>query len=152
MYQDGKVFRDIDFQIMIRKEKIKNHELSILKAYKLAGVNGPSGMDNLSMDYTRVRSNTPVAHIGLDDAAKMIDRDQAKIKILEYEIVELRNRKKNLIRILKSIDGLDEQIFYHRVIMCETQDDAADAIGVSKRHLQRIEKRMRETSKVFEVL
>ena len=43
IYENGKVFKDIEFQILIRKEKIKICQQSIRKAYKLAGIDGPSG-------------------------------------------------------------------------------------------------------------
>jgi hypothetical protein len=150
-YQNGKVFKEIDFQIMLRKEKIKVHQQSIRKSYKLAGIDGPSGNDNMGIDYSRVTSSTPVARIGLDDAIRLADRDHKKIKILENEIDQLRYRKRNLLRVLKSLDGIEEQIFYYRVIMCETQETAAEEIGVSTRHLQRIEKQMKDVAILFEI-
>jgi DNA-binding XRE family transcriptional regulator len=152
IYQDGKIFKEIDFQIMIRKDKIRTHEKSIEKSYKLAGVDGPRGMNGLGLDYSRVTSSTPAAHIGLEDALRLIERDKVKILLYEAEISELRNRKRNLIKIFKSLDSLEQQIFYYRVIMMDTQEDAANKIGVSRRHLQRVEKLMRESSIAFEFL
>ena len=149
IYQEGKIFRELDFQIMIRKEKIRNHQMSVMRAYKMAGLNGPKGLKGL--DYSGVTSSTSIAHIGLDDAAIMIDRDKENIKILEYEISELRSKKRKLIKALSSLDGIEEQIFYRRIIMCETQESAANSIGLSSRHLQRLEKRMKENSKIFEI-
>lgn len=149
-YKNGKVFRNIDFQIMLRKEKIKVLQTSIKKVYKLAGINGPNGTDNMGIDYSRVNSSTPVTHIGLNDAGRLAESDIKQIKKLQNEIVQLRNRKRKLIKILKSLDGLEEQIFYRRVIMCDTQEEAAEAIGISRRHLQRIEKQMKENSISFD--
>lgn len=143
-YQNGKVFKEIDLQIMFRKEKIKTHQQSIRKAYKLAGIDGPSGSDNMGIDYSRVTSSTPVAHIGLEDAIRLADRDHKRIQLIENEINQLRSRKRNLLRILKSLDGIEEQVFYHRVIMNETQEEAAEEIGLSTRHLQRIEKQIKD--------
>ena len=150
IYQDGKVFKDIEFQIMIRKERLRVHELSMRKALKLAGINGPRGTDNMGVDYSRVTSSTPAVHIGLGDAYRMIEQDQKNIKRLREEIDLLRSRKRNLLRILKSLEGLEEQIFYHRVIMDKTQEAAAEMIGVSPRHLQRIEKQMKDNLISFE--
>lgn len=148
IYQDGKVFKDIDFQIMVRKEQIRNLELSITKSYKLATANGPKGISGV--DYTRVISTTPIAHIGLDDVIITVEKNKKKIRILEEEIKILKNRKRNLIKTLKSLDGVNEQIFFHRVIMCETQETAADEIGLSTRQLQRIEKQMKDTAIIFD--
>lgn len=150
IYQDGKIFKEIDLQIMIRKDKIKTHEISIEKSYKLAGVDGPRGMNGLGLDYSRVISSTPAAHIGLEDALRLIERDKVKILLYEAEISELRNKKRNIVKIHKSLDGLEKQTFWYRVIMMNTQEEAADKIGVSRRHLQRIEKLMRESSIAFE--
>ena len=150
IYQEGKIFKEIDLQIMIRKDRIRTHEISIEKSYKLAGVDGPRGMKGLGLDYSRVTSSTPTAHIGLEDALRLIERDKVKILLYEAEISELRNRKRNLVKIFKSLDGLEQQIFWYRVIMMDTQEEAAVNIGVSRRHLQRLEKQMRDSSIAFE--
>lgn len=149
IYQNGKVFTEIDFQIMIRKDRIRVLNQSIAKAYKMAGIDGPKGLGGL--DYSGVTSSTPAAHIGLEDAIRMSERDKINLIILESELAKLRARKRNLIRILKSLDGIEEQIFYHRVIMKETQDVAAEKVGFSKRQLQRIEKQMKESCLIDEV-
>lgn len=144
IYENGKLFKEIEFQILIRKVKIRNYEQSIHTAYKLAGINGPSGDDNMGIDYSRVTSSTPAAHIGLEDAIRLSQPDHRQIDILKDEISQLRARKRNLVRVLKSLDGLEARIFYRRVIMCETQEEASENIGVSSRHLQRIEKQMKD--------
>lgn len=147
--EDGKVFKEIEYQIMLRKDKIRTYKKSIEKTHKLAGTNGPKGLS--SIDYSRVITSTRMAHIGLDDAIRMIERDEARILELEYEIKELRYRKRNLLLILQSLEGLEAQIYYHRFIMDESQGNAADKIGVSVRHLQRIEKQMKDTYQVNNV-
>ncbi len=146
IYQNGKVFKEIDFQILMRKEKIGVHQQSIRKAYKLAGVDGPSGDDNMGVDYSRVISSTPVAHIGLEDAIRLADQDHKCIEILKSEITQLRIKKRNLLRVLKSLEGIESQVFFHRIIMTMTQEETAEKIGVSTRHLQRIEKQMKDAS------
>ncbi len=151
IYQDGKLFKDIDFQIMLKRLKIKDLEKSIEKSLNLAGVNGPKGSNGMGVDYSRVTSSTPVTHIGLEDAFRLIDRDRAQIIRLGAEMHELRLRKKALMKMLESLDGLEEQIFYYRVIMCKTQRDAAEIIGFSPRHLQRIEKQMKDAAVYFDV-
>ena len=108
-----------------------------------------AGTDNMGIDYSRVVSSTPAAHIGLEDAIRMADRDYKQIKELKSEIGQLRVRKRNLLRILESLDGIEEQIYFHRVIMDETQEEAAEAISISKRQLQRIEKEMKKRSLHF---
>ncbi len=145
LYQNGKVFKEINFQIMIRKEKIKTCEQSIKKYYKLAGINGPKGTDGMGIDYSRVSTSTHATHIGLDDAIRISEQDKRQIYILKREIDVLRRRKNNLMRILKSLDGVEEKIFYRRIIMKETQELAAEEIGLSTRQLQRIEKQMKNT-------
>jgi hypothetical protein len=146
IYQDAKVFKQIDFEIMLKKEKIRTNEQAIAKAYKLAGINGPTGYDNMGIDYSRVTSSTPAAHIGLDDAIRMAEPYQKQNDNLQKEISSLKNRKKVLLKTLNTLGGIENKIFLHRVIMDETQEEAADEIGLSRRHLQRIEKQMKHTS------
>ncbi len=148
IYQDGKVFKEIEFQILLRKVDIKNLEISVNKVFKLAGTYGPKGEEGLGVDYSRVNSSTPVAHIGLEDAIRLAAKDRKRIKELKIEISELRARKRSMQKILKSLDDIEAQLFYHRVIMRETQDVAADEIGISKRHLQRMEKSLKTTFKL----
>lgn len=151
IYQNGKIFKDIEFQILLRKIDIKNLEKSIDKAFKLAGVDGPKGNDNMGVDYSRVISTTPAAHIGLDDVIRLTSRDSKQIQKLQKEISDLKRKKKSLIKMIKSLDGIEEKIFYQRVIMKETQESAAEKIGVSTRHLQRIEKSLKNTLKIYEM-
>lgn len=151
IYKDGKIFKELDFQIIIKKVDIKNLEISIDKAFHLAGVDGPKGENGLGVDYSRVISTTPVAHIGLEDAIRLAARDQKRISELKKEISELNSKKKKLIKILESLEGIEEKIFFHRVIMCETQEVAADKIGMSCRNLQRYEKNLKLLLKVNEM-
>jgi len=144
-----KAFKELDFQIMIRKIDIKNLEKSVNKIYKLAGSDGPKGLGG--MDYSRVTSSTPAAHIGLDDVVRLTKRNYEKIKVVESEIAELRAQKKNLIKMLNSLDGLKKQLFYNRVLMCLNQKEAADEIGLSERQLQRIEKQIKSGIILFEL-
>jgi hypothetical protein len=151
IYSNGKVFKEIELQILVRKVDIRNLENSINKTLKLAGINGPKGDDGMGIDYSRVTSSTPSVHIGLDDAVRLTKRDSKQIEILKKEISALRQKKKKLIQIIETLDGTGEQIFYHRIIMCETQEEAADKIGISCRQLQRIEKSMKSTLKIIEI-
>lgn len=143
IYQDGKIFKELDFQILLRKVDIINLEMSINKAFKLAEIGGPKGKADRGIDYSRVTSTTPVAHIGLEDAIRLAARDQKRVRQLRREISQLRTKKRNLIKIIKSLNGLEAKIFYYRVIMCETQEATALEIGVSTRQLQRIERSLR---------
>lgn len=146
---EGKLFKEIEFQILMRKIDIKNLEKSIDKSFKLAGVNGPKGTEGLGVDYSRVISTTPEAHIGLEDAIRLAARDSHKIEELKKEISEYRSKKKNLIKIMSSLDGIKEKVFYQRIIMQETQETAADNIGLSKRQLQRIENELKASFTIF---
>ena len=146
MYRDGKVFKELDFQILLKNAEIRELKKSIIKSYRLAGVYGPAGTDNMGIDYSRITSSTPVAHIGLEDAIRLSDRDYKRIKIISKDIAELRRKKRQLLKILEALDGTDEKIFYHRVILKKTQEQAAEDIGLSTRQLQRIEAKMKEAS------
>lgn len=138
-FEEGKVFKEIDYQILVCKERIRNHEASILKAKKMAGLFGPASIGGL--DYSKGPS-TQLAHIGLDDAARMIDKDNERIDEQKKLLKVLRTRKRSLIKALQILSGTEHQIFYQRFIMKKTQQEAADEIGISKRQLQRIEKQM----------
>ncbi|MDF2487313.1 MAG: hypothetical protein K0R46_3481 [Herbinix sp.] len=143
IYRDGKIFKEIDFQILLKNTEIRELKKSIVKSYKLAGAYGPSGTDNMGIDYSRVTSSTPVAHIGLEDAIRLSDRDYKRIKLLSNEVTELRRKKRKLLKILEALEGTEEKIYYHRVILKKTQEKAAEDIGLSTRQLQRIETKMK---------
>jgi len=139
--QEGKLFKDLDLQITIKKLEIKEINNIIKKAYKLAGTDGPKGIGG--MDYSRVTSSTPVAHIGLEDAIRMTKKENSKIKKLENEIATIRTKKKKAMKIFEELDELDKQIFYYRVIMDLTQKEVAEKTGYCERHVQRVDQKIR---------
>lgn len=146
--QEGKLIKEIDFQILMRKEKIKNHEKSIAKIKRMAGMNGPSGIGSVDL------SGMPKAgfsHMDFPDAIALIAKDEEYIEQEKAAIKALRKRKRNLIKAVEILDGTEQNIFIYRVLYGMTQDAAAEAIGVSSRQLQRIEKQMKENTKVFEL-
>lgn len=150
IYKKGKLFNKLDLEIMMKKADIRNLQMSIEKAFKMAGMDGPK--NNLTMDYSRIQTGTHKERISIDEALRLADRDKQKINQLKKEIAEIRAMKNNLIKLLQSVDGIEEQIFYHRVIMNETQERVAQIIGLSTRHLQRLEKKMRLIISVCEDL
>ena len=81
----------------------------------------------------------------------MIAKDEEYIEQEKAAIKALRKRKRNLIKAVEILDGTEQNIFIYRVLYGMTQDAAAEAIGVSSRQLQRIEKQMKENTKVFEL-
>ena len=137
--QEGKLIKEIDFQILMCKEKIRNHEKSIAKIKRMAGMNGPSGIGSASL------SGMPGAgfsHMDFPDAVALIAKDE------EY----IRQEKAAIkVNAVKALDGMEKDIFIYRVLYGFTQDAAAEAVGVSSRQLQRIEKQMKENTKVFEL-
>lgn len=146
--QEGKLIKEIDFQILMCKEKIRNHEKSIAKIKRMAGMNGPSGIGSASL------SGMPGAgfsHMDFPDAVALIAKDEEYIQHEKAAIKALRKRKRNLVNAVKALDGMEKDIFIYRVLYGFTQDAAAEAVGVSVRQLQRIEKQMKENTKVFEL-
>lgn len=134
------LFGEIDLKIMLIGEQIKNHQRSIEKAMKMAGLNGPSGVS--SIDYAREPAKS--VHLSFDEVLHMIRLDQERIEKLKKERTELRRSKKRIEKIYKSLAGAESEVYYLRIICKMTQEAAADEIGFSVRHLQRIEAGMRE--------
>ncbi len=85
------------------------------------------------------------------DAITAIAKDEEYIEQERAAIKALRRRRRNLIKAVEILDGTEQNIFIYRVLYGMTQDSAAEAIGVSLRQLQRIEKQMKENTKVFEL-
>jgi len=133
-------FKDIDLQIMLCSEQIKNHRRSIKKTKKACGWYGPSGVGGI--DYSKERF--PTNHISFAEALEMIDRDQKKIAELEEERRELRRSKKRVEKIYSKLTGYEEQVYYHRIILKMTQAASAEKMSLSVRQLQRIESKMKD--------
>lgn len=135
------IFDEIDLQLIICNEKIKNHKKSIEKAKKMCGWYGPNELGGL--DYSRERT-TPNVHISFGEAAQMIDRDEEKIRSLTEERKELRRKKKHIKKIYENLKGYESKIYFNRIIMNKTQEETAKEIGLSTRQEQRIESDMKD--------
>ena len=85
------LFTDIDLQIMLCNEKIKNHRRSIEKVKKMCGWYGPSGVGGI--DYSK--ESFPSTHISFAEGLEMIDRDTEKINQLTEERKDLRRTFRN---------------------------------------------------------
>lgn len=144
--EEGKLIRDIDFQILVYKEKIKNHQESIKKAKKMSGMNGPLGIRTI--DYSGM-PRAGFSHMDFHDALTFIAKTEEAIEKERESIRELRRRRRNLISAAEHLEDVEQFIFVYRVIYKMPQDAAADAIGISTRQLQRIEKKMRNVTDIF---
>lgn len=143
---EGKLLKDIDFQILMCKEKIRNHLKSIEKVKRMAGMNGPAGIGG--MDYSGM-PHAGFSHMDFPDALASIARDEEYIAKERESIRSLQRRRRNLIRAAEKLEGIEQSIFVCRVMNRMSQDEAADAIGISRRQLQRIERKMRGCTGVF---
>ncbi len=143
--QEGKRIKEIDFQIFMCKEKIRDHEKSIEKIKRLSGMNGPAGTGRI--DYSGM-PRAGFSHMDFPDALVSITKEKDYIEKERAVIKSLRKRKRNLIKAVKRLDGIEQTIFVHRVIYGMTQEITATEIGISVRQLQRIEGQMKST-KIF---
>lgn len=134
------LFTELDLQIMLCNEKIRNHRRSIEKIKKMCGWNGPSGVGGI--DYSK--ESSPSTHISFLEGLELIQRDKENIRNLEAERKDLRRSKKRVEKIYSSLTGYEAEIYYHRVILRETQQDTAEKIGLSVRQEQRIEGDMKD--------
>jgi hypothetical protein len=134
------LFNEIDLQIMLCNEKIKNHRRSIEKTKKMCGWNGPSGAGGI--DYSREPSHS--THISFLEGLQLIQKDEENIRILTEERKELRRSKKRVEKIYSSLTGYEAKIYYNRTILKLTQQDTAEKIGLSVRQEQRIEGDMKD--------
>lgn len=73
----------------------------------------------------------------------MIQRDAEQIARLKTELSKLHQNKKRIKKIYETLGGNEEQVHYWRIIRKLTQEETADKMGFSKRHIQRIEASMR---------
>ncbi|WP_024346572.1 hypothetical protein [Lacrimispora indolis] len=138
--RERNLFTEIDLQIMLCSEKIKNHRRSIQKAKKMCGWYGPNEVGGL--DYSR--DSAPGVHISFLEGLEMIKLDEERIKTLTEERKELHRSKKRIEKIYSSLTGYENQVFYYRVISKLTQAKTADEMSLSVRQVQRIEGDMKE--------
>ena len=134
------IFKEIELKIILINEQIKNHQRSIEKAKKMSGWQGPAGVSGI--DYSREPGNS--VHISFAEGLRMIEQDTERIRKLKEERADLKKSMKRIKKIYESLDGNEEQVYYLRVIRKMTQEEAADEMGFSKRHFQRIEAGMRD--------
>ena len=106
------LFTDIDLQIMLCNEKIKNHRRSIEKVKKMCGWYGPSGIGGI--DYSK--ESFPSTHISFAEGLEMIDRDTEKINQLTEERKDLRRTMRRVKKIYAGLSGMEAQVYYCRVI------------------------------------
>lgn len=144
--QEGKLIKEIDFQILLCKENIKNYQKSIEKTKRMSGMDGPSG---IRAGNCSGLPRAGIVHMDFPDAFASIAKDEKQIKRERETIRALRLRRRKLILTARSLEGTEQSIFVCRVIHKMTQDATADAIGISTRHLQRIEQRMKRETRVF---
>ncbi len=134
------IFNEIDLDIMLINERIRNHRRSIEKVKKMSGWNGPGEVSGI--DYSR----EPAAgvYISFAEGIRMIELDERRIRELEEDRKELRKSKKRIEKIYQNLTGYESQAYYYRIIRKMTQAEAAGKMAVSIRHLQRIESEMKE--------
>lgn len=133
------LFDEIDLEIMLIDERIRNHRRSIEKVKRECGWNGPSAVGGI--DYSKEQSKG--VHIAFIDGLRMIELDERRIRELQEERKELRKSKNRIKRIYESLDGYESQVYYYRIIRKMTQAAAADEMSISERQFQRIESYMR---------
>ncbi len=146
--QEGKLIKDIDFQILMCKEKIRNHKKSIEKVKRMSGMYGPSGIGGIR--YSDM-PKTGFSHMDFPDAVQAIAKDEEYIERELATIKSLRQRRRNLLSAAEALEGLEQLIFVYRVIFSMTQNKASETIGISERQLQRIERQMKEESRFFKL-
>jgi len=138
--KERNIFSETELEIMLINERIKNHWRSIEKAKKMCGLYGPSGAGGI--DYSRPPGNSP--QISFEEALRMIRLDSGRIEELKEERAELRRSMNRIRKIYECLSGDEEQIYYMRVIRKMTQEEAAEEMGYSKRHFQRLESSMKD--------
>ncbi len=130
---------EIELRIAVLSDKIKNYQLSVEKAKKMSGWQGPPSVGGIDCS----REPSGGAHISFAEGLRIIQARQEQIEELKKERKELRRRKRQIEKIYKNLTGAEAQVYYYRVIQNLTQQDAAEKIGFSTRHIQRIEAGMR---------
>lgn len=138
--EERNLFTEIDLQIMLCSEKIKNHRRSIQKAKKMCGWYGPNEVGGL--DYSR--DSAPGVHISFLEGLEMMKLDEERIRTLTEERKELRRSKRQIQKIYENLTGYEAQIYLNRVILKMTQAKTADKMSLSVRQIQRIESDMKD--------
>lgn len=142
----GKKIQGIDFQVSVCRAKIKNYQESIRKIKKMSGMYGPIGIGE--MDYSGL-PRAGFTHMDFPDALAAIAKNEECIEKEKELIRRLQRRRKNLINAAERLEGIEQMVFVCRSIHDMTQEAAAEAVGISVRHLQRIERKIRDGVDIF---
>lgn len=138
--KEAKLIKDMDFQILICKERIRNHMEAIKKTKRMSGMNGPAVV---SAAVCSGMPNAGFTHMDFPDALMALAKEEECIEKEREQIRLLRRRKKNLIGAAEKLEGIERSIFVCRVLRRMSQEATAETVGISVRQLQRTERQMK---------
>ena len=143
---NGQFYDMIEQKISICEVAVNELRNAIIKYYKMAGLFGPSTVGGV--DYSRDQ-NPNAVRISYAEALIHIQKNQNQLGLYLEELGRLQNIKKELSNNYSQLTENKSQVFFYRAIQKKTQEETAEIIGISSRQVQRIEKKLKESEKIF---
>lgn len=121
-------------------EQIRNDIESYLKMGDV--FHGPSGIHGVDYSADKVVTGKKIS---FGDAIQKIDAKENILKPYLERLTVLRSLKERFDELIDDDrDTLEESVYYMRFIKKYSQRQTASELGYSERHIQRIEKKIRE--------
>jgi DNA-binding XRE family transcriptional regulator len=141
----GQFYELIEQKIILCEAAVNEFREAIIKYYKMGGLYGPSLVGGI--DYSREPSN--LVKIGFAEALIHIQKNQDQLDLYLEELGRLQKLQKEMKENYSLLDETESKVFYFRVIQKNTQEETAELVGISTRQVQRIEKNLKESQKIF---
>lgn len=107
--------------------------------------NGPKEVKGLDTTQESVQTSK---NFNFLDGIKNIDaiNSSKMLKDLYDELEKTNQRIEEIGQAMERLEGLEEKVFYWRRVKGLTQEQTAEKLGISDRHVRRIEEKIRESA------
>lgn len=135
-----KSYDDLCRQIDLLNSMLETYYEERYKILKMGGFEGLKELSGCATDNVSVMKTSQVDFIYAIE--RLVEIDKQVIE-LASSIEWLKSQKADIDQKLSEFDGIEEKVFYNRVVRGLSQDKTAEAIGRSIRHVRRIENRIK---------
>lgn len=130
-------------EVELSVQEIRKEIFKFLKASNC--LRGPAGLSGI--DYSSDRVSGGSLKMSFADAISRIQSKEEELGIYLERLGELQRARERIEKFYENGNDVKAKVFYWRAIKKYTQEQAAEIIGVSERHLRRIEKSIKDEEK-----
>lgn len=137
-------YNDICAKIAALEIWIDSLQRDIKYYTKLLNSGAPKDISGINYDGMPKGSRNDTS---LDRILEAIHKAESHLYLAEEELKNKKKLKQSIEEVLSSMEGIEYQVFYYRVIKGMTQEEAAEELDRSDRHIRRIEKNIKMSGK-----